>query len=271
MLLPSSISDRRYSFLTFSLIAFSSVIFNSSARSDEPQPERTQLEVDIDRSLERYKVYLGDESQPMTALPVLTWDNPLAGTVGKFRTVIFVKDGQAKAVCCIWQGGNQLYHEFGSLTRASLRAELDGQKSWSFDAGLVEFQKIPDADPPADEPRRRLLQMKNLIQRFGAIETMNRKMEPAREQLRLLPTPLYRYEKASAEIVDGAVFAYVHTTDPEALVVMEAVTDGDTKRWQYAFVRRTTMPVIGQLDEKTVWSTDTEGFKTFNQLPYPTN
>ncbi len=235
---------------------------------DEPLEAKTQLDIDMDSSLQRYSVFVGDEKQPMTVLPVLSWNNPLAGSFGKCRSVIYLHEGQAKAVCCIWSTEASIYHEFGSLTRASLRGELDTKKIWEFAAGSVEFRPVPDADPPAAESRRRLLQMKVLIQRFAAIETMSRKGEPTREQLRMLPTPLYRYEKESAEVVDGAVFGFVHTTDPEALVVLEAVRAAETMRWDYLFVRRTTMPVIGQLDDKTVWSTDTDGYKTFNQLPY---
>ncbi len=244
------------------------------AGADEPkQPAdgevKTKLEIDIDRSLAQYKVFVDDDPEPLTVLPVLTWDNPIAGTLGKFRTVLFIQDGQAKAACCIWSSANnQLYHEFGSLTRKGLRGQLNGAKKWAMDAGSVEFRPVPKCDPPAEDRRRRLLQIKKLIERFTAIETKSRKFEPTKEHLRLLTTPLYRYEKERDQIVDGAVFGFVHTTDPEALVVLEAVRSGDSARWEYTFVRRTTMPVIGKLDKEQVWSTDEAGYKSFNQIPF---
>ena len=110
--------------------------------------------------------------------------------------------------------------------------------------------------------------MKKLVRRFGAIELQDRQRKPTRESLRLLPTPLYRYEKESEKIVDGVVFCFVHTTDPEALLVLEAVRTKDESHWEYAFVRRTTLPVIGQLDKKTVWRTKKVGHQAFNQIPY---
>jgi hypothetical protein len=240
-----------------------------AAENEPKQEEKTKVEKDIDRSFDRYKVFVEGDPKPLTVLSVLTWNNPLAGGTGKYRTVLFLQDGQPKSVCCTWgSSSNRLYHEFGSLTRSGLRGELDGKGSWEMAASSLKFRPVPDSDEPVADRRRRLLQMKKLIRRFGAIETKSRQGKPTREQLRLLPTPLYRYEKESDLIVDGAVFCFVHTTDPEALVVLEAVRSGETTRWEYAFVRRTTLPVIGQLDEETVWSTDEVGYKSFNQLPY---
>jgi hypothetical protein len=143
-----------------------------------------------------------------------------------------------------------------------------GQKKWEMQAGSADFRPVPDCDPPVTDRRRRLLQMKDMIRRFSAIELENRKREPAREQLRLLARPLYRYETESDQILDGAVFCYVHTTDPEALVVLEAITNGDKTHWEYAFARRTTLPVMGLIDDKEVWSTKEVGHTGFNQIRY---
>jgi hypothetical protein len=240
------------------------------AKKYKARAKADKLSQDIDRSLERYEVFEGDNETPLTVKQVLIWNNPVAGGFGKFRTVLYIHDGQPKAVCCIWPGsGNRLYHEFGSLTRNNLRGKFEGKRSWSMADGVVGFVPIPDADPPAADRRRRFLQMKSLIRRFSAIETLSRKGEPTREVLRMLPTPLFRYEKESEQIVDGAVFAFVHATDPEALVVLEAVKKDDAMKWEYTFVRRTTLPVTGELDEIPVWSTDVAGYKSFNQIGSP--
>ena len=238
--------------------------------------QKTPLETDIDRSLERYQVFWNGEKVALKVHPVLTWNNPVAGSLGKNRSVLFLKDGQAKAVCCIWSSGRNLYHEFGSLSRQGLRGEIEGRRSWEMKAGSQLFQSIPDSPPPANSRRLRMLQMKQLIKRFEAIELRNRQGEPDRIPLRLLTTPLYRYENDSSEILDGAVFGFVHTTDPEAMVVIEAVRPQAATRldrpselrWEYAFARRTTLPVEGQLDKQKVWDTSTVGFQAFNQLGY---
>lgn len=246
------------------------VVFSSVVVAEDPaNPKKTKLELRIDRSLEKYKVFVGDSSEPMESIHALTWNNPLAGGNGKFRTVLFIHQGQPKSVCCIWPGPSGLYHEFGSLTRESLKGTLGGNVTWQMPADALEFRPIPDAGTPAEDRRRRMSQMKRLIDRFSAIETVSRKGEPTREVLRQLTTPLYRYQQKRGDIVDGAVFCFVHTTDPEALVVIEAVKKNGVMSWEYAFVRRTTLSVIGELDEKQVWSTDRVGYQTFNQIRYP--
>ena len=55
-------------------------------------------------------------------------------------------------------------------------------------------------------------------------------------ELRLLPTPLYRYPSAKTGVVDGAVFALMSGggTDPEVLLVIEAKEERGKMGWQYA-------------------------------------
>ena len=52
----------------------------------------------------------------------------MAGSLGKCRTVLFLRDGQPKSVCCIWATGGRIYHEFGVLTRETLRGELTNRR-----------------------------------------------------------------------------------------------------------------------------------------------
>jgi hypothetical protein len=74
-----------------------------------------------------------------------------------------------------------------------------------------------------------------------------------RESLRLLPRPLYRYETSDGPIIDGAVFAFVMGTDPETLLLIEAVENADGTAWQYAFARRTSGELEGRHAGKVVW------------------
>ncbi|HVW38265.1 MAG TPA: hypothetical protein VHB99_13210, partial [Pirellulales bacterium] len=79
-----------------------------------------------------------------------------------------------------------------------------------------------------------------------------------REELRLLPRPLYRYETdrheaAGGDVLDGAVFAFVMGTDPESLLLIESTKQGDAAKWQYAFVRRTSGELEGRHRGQVVW------------------
>ena len=54
-----------------------------------------------------------------------------------------------------------------------------------------------------------------------------------------LTRPLYRYESTGSDLIEGAVFAFVSDagTDPEIILVLEAVKDGGKAFWQYRTVR----------------------------------
>ena len=88
-----------------------------------------------------------------------------------------------------------------------------------------------------------------------------------REELRLLPRPLYRYEPKDGPILDGAVFAFVMGTDPESLLLIEAVKgDNGNAKWEFAFARRTSGELEGRHKDKVVWHADRyPGMKDPNQ------
>lgn len=53
------------------------------------------------------------------------------------------------------------------------------------------------------------------------------------------------------------MFAFVQGTDPEMLLLLEAVAEDDRPpRWQYAFARATTGGLEVQLDGKLVWNVE---------------
>ncbi|HEV3023385.1 MAG TPA: hypothetical protein VGX76_13000, partial [Pirellulales bacterium] len=120
------------------------------------------------------------------------------------------------------------------------------------------FADIPDAPAPETTRVGRLRQMKSLAEQFQSTLVGWKADNTDREELRLLPRPLFRYEVDEAAdvtnaIVDGAVFAFVMGTDPESLLSIEAVVDGKMMNWQYAFARRTSGELEGRLDGRVVW------------------
>ena len=86
-----------------------------------------------------------------------------------------------------------------------------------------------------------------------------------REALRLLPRPLHRYDLANAKdpdpkLLDGALFAFVLGTDPEVVLVLEAVVakaepaKEESAVWQYACVRATSGGLEVKHGDELVWS-----------------
>ncbi|NQT13052.1 MAG: hypothetical protein HQ582_09910, partial [Planctomycetes bacterium] len=132
-------------------------------------------------------------------------------------------------------------------------AERNGKRVWYPRRPGVTFTAVPDAPAPADSRIARLREMKMLARRFSSV-LVGWDSAPTNEPLRLLPRELYRYETEGPEVLDGAVFAFVQGTDPEALLLLEAVQVASGHQWQYAPVRRTSAAVYVRYRDKVVWS-----------------
>jgi hypothetical protein len=72
--------------------------------------------------------------------------------------------------------------------------------------------------------------------------------------LRLLTTPLIRYGKPDSEVTDGAMFAFVHGTDPEALLLFEARPSDRGSQWHYAFGSMTSYALKASREDVEVWN-----------------
>jgi hypothetical protein len=170
-------------------------------------------------------------------------------------TIFQNRDGQNRDSIC---------HEFGSLARAKNIVVRDKTGiRWSPDAPGVEFRDVPDAPAPADDRAARLRQMKSLAGRFTARLPAPQYQIKNPEVLRLLPRALYRYElknssEASPKLRDGAMFAFVMGTDPEVVLLLEAVEREGTALWRYALARATGFGVEASLGDAVVWSVSSQ-------------
>jgi hypothetical protein len=114
--------------------------------------------------------------------------------------------------------------------------------------------------------------MKGLADRFKVAITRWKADKSDREELRLLPRPLYRYEPSEAPgrgsgWIDGGVFAFVQGTDPEGILLLEAVDPDGSPRWQYAFARATSAALEARLDKTVVWAVDVLAGRTTPRDP----
>ena len=95
--------------------------------------------------------------------------------------------------------------------------------------------------------------MRRLAQEFTGFSVDR---DAKRWELRLLPTPLYRYPAAKTGVVDGALFALVSTagTDPEVLLLLEAKAIDGKMRWEFALGRFSDWELRVHRKDKEVFS-----------------
>jgi hypothetical protein len=209
------------------------------------------------------------ESDPKKVLelkkePVFEWANLSRGTT-QGVVYIWLRDGRPAALGCMFSfphaklPGRTVVHEMHALDREKLVVKRDGPFDWKPEAGL-ERKELPDAGVPADTAAARLIQMKKLAGEFSG-HSLDRQKKPW--DLKLLPTPLYRYPTAKTGVVDGALFALISTagTDPEVLLLVEASEVDGKLRWEYALGRFSDWELHVERKEKEVWSSASSGPK----------
>ncbi|HEY7329291.1 MAG TPA: hypothetical protein VH592_16735 [Gemmataceae bacterium] len=217
------------------------------------------------------------ESDPKKALelrkdPIFEWSNPNRQRLQQGVVFLWLRDGRPAALGCIFSQpdarmpGRRVIHEFHALDREKLQVNrANALNEWKPQAGL-ERQEIPDAGVPAATAGARLVQMRRLAQQYTG-HLIDR--EGKRYELRLLPTPLYRYPSAKSGVVDGALFTLVSTegTDPEVLLLIEAREVGGKQRWESACGRFSNRDLYVQRNDKEVWASVLNETNTFLHDP----
>lgn len=233
------------------------------APTDDPQDQTKKLNALIEGSVDWYEVFPDAYSKGvLRPQPVMRWRNAARGQAGEAMMVIWADNGRALAFASVFPWDGYLCHEFGSLSRGNtLVARDQGAIVWSPNVAGVEFKDVADAPVPGETPSERLRQMKRIAERFKATMTGWKGNNSDREELRLLPRPLYRYDfkgvkEPPVNLVDGAVFAFVMGTDPEVVMVLEAIGPPTEARWQYAFARATSGGLEVKLEGQTIWTAE---------------
>jgi hypothetical protein len=227
----------------------------------KPQAESKSLRELIDAAVTSIDV-LADADAKEVAQPLvaLRWANNARGSEDGM-TLLYVFEGKPLATACLYPWNKRLVHDFESLSRGNIVARKGSQLVWQPKESGVKFGSIPQAAPPEDTPTQRLRQMKALAEQFQSSMLGWKADSTDREELRLLPRPLYRYEPKEGAatgkvVIDGAVFAFVMGTDPESLLLIEAIKEGDRAAWEFAFARRTSGELEGRHKGKVVWHAD---------------
>lgn len=195
----------------------------------------------------------GPRKLTLLAEPVLRWSNPLGGRQAHGEIFLWTDGGLPAAILSLNEftdkaGQKREEHEWCSLAAGSIVAE--GPYRWAPATGVLSPKRAEGAETPADSAARRMRQMHRLAQNIAGEKTTR---DGVTRTLRLLSKPIYRYPTADGEILDGAIFALVEHTDPEALVVLEARRQGSAFAWHYAFARMQSLGLTASYRGARVW------------------
>ena len=250
-----------------SAVAIAAQLAGQEPASEPAAAEPRTFRELMDRAVNQVEVFAdADAKTPAKPIVALRWANNARGSEDGL-TLIYVFEGRPLAAACLYPWDKRLIHDcealgrFDSLGRGKIVARRDGQLIWQPQKSGVLFAPISDAPTPETTPAARLRQMKSLAEQFQSTMLGWKSDSTDREELRMLPRPLYRYEPkddpaADNAVIDGAVFAFVMGTDPESLLLIEAVRRGDKTSWEFGFARRTSGELEGRHNDKVVWHAD---------------
>jgi hypothetical protein len=184
----------------------------------------------------------GREGRPLVLLALEQHPHPTFGPVWSYE-LVSLSDGLVGATGA--QG-------FLRLTADYLKVEDEGLLPWTTQKPGVVMRVFPDAPAPGKTEAERLRQIKDLGRRLSACQFDGSGRE--RAELRLLPHPIDRYSAPSSGLIDGAICLFVYGTNPEVVLVIEAMRHGESPaRWEFGLTRLTGGRPSVSLDRKEVW------------------
>lgn len=209
---------------------------------------------------------------------ILKWSNPNVGRV--YGDVFLWLDRGCPAAIGSFYKWHAPYEAFNGEMKTLGRARLIGTRServlWETSTEDVVFQELKKAEQPAEDAADRLRQMRRLAPEFEVIlrDTRVQRESGTRQELRLLTRPVHRYQSGDPGVIDGAIFAFVNGTDPEALLLLEARKANDAARWEFALARLNNDEMHAVRNDEEVWRVKTvDGFNAtespFLQLELP--
>jgi hypothetical protein len=249
--------------LLCSLVLLATIGERAMPQPPEAPPKKEELSGNVAKAAEfaaaevvRYEIRYADKSKRAFKLvpePVLRWSNPIRGEVHG-SVVLWTHDGCPEAAASIYQffHRKQLNVELVSLSEVPLKADRNDRPRWSPEAGLT-FAALPGGPEPAATAEARQFQMRTLARKFtGSLAEPGEKDDRLTE-LRLMAKPLHHYEATAGSGREGAVFAFVTTTDPEILLLIESRKGKGGREWVWAAARMHHRPLQLKLADKVVW------------------
>ena len=142
------------------------------------------------------------------------------------------------------QDGNPLLnYECMSFSDQEFEMTSPRGPRWFPSAAALKMERLAGAPAPAESPKPRLVQLRQLSRRF----TVQEELRGEKIECRLLAQPIDRYDDKASGILDGAIFVFANGTNPEMGLVLEC----SERQWSYGVFRCTGARLLAQLDGKS--------------------
>jgi hypothetical protein len=204
-------------------------------------------------ALSHYTIQVGGRKEPATvADPSLRWTNPIGASAEGVIAVYAHNGGRPAAIGQFFLWAQKKWvNEFTIIPESDVTILRSGRPFWKPSEYVCKFTDLPGAPPPAAKPVLRLAQMRALAANFSVTDYFGEKQ--TKEELRLLPQPVYRYSEGKT-ILDGAVFVFVMGTDPECCLLLEAYREDNVTRYRYAVAPMSIFRLEARYKGAPVWA-----------------
>lgn len=232
------------------LLAASSNVWGEDVETDPKQAKAARLRL-MTRSVTDVRMTVGAKLLAIKKEPLLRWSNAVTKIVDG-TVFLWTMNGRPQAAVQVFRvPGDVWLQEFQSLSTDGIVAKRSGESLWNPNKPGIKFREIPKSPQPHSRKVGRLVQMRAIAREFTATDQFEDK-EPY--ELRLMTNPLHRYDDEESGIVDGALFSFAHGTDPEVLLLVEAVKEKSTVEWRVAFAPLTSYAVRVERKGDEFWS-----------------
>lgn len=163
------------------------------------------------------------------------------------------KTGRPLAFLELFRNSDAEWWQSFTLTSSErVTLAIPGVGRWQPARADFETHTVPEAPPPDARPLSRTRQLKELARRFSAHEFWD--PNNSRFELRLLVQPVHRYHDAPVGIQDGAAFIIAHGTNPEAVLLIEALGESVSEsHWHFAIARSSHAELHVEFDRREIW------------------
>src|SRR5262245_44133946 len=218
-------------------LAIASVAQVENAPDQREADQRQQMQFFKEQAAQHQLFRPPTEKSPLSlkADPVLRYSNP-AGLSSDGATFLWLEGELPVAAISfsLRRPNNAAFRECTSFSSTPFDCRVGDNTVWAPKKGGLLASKLEPAPVPAESETRRLTQMRDLVRRFSVTRHHSRTED--KTQLSVRPSPLYRYSSEKYGIIDGGLFTFGDSNDPDMLLLVEAFREKSNSPpyWRYS-------------------------------------